>query len=512
MSNSISSSVGVDPSFLLLPLDAAADAALSTATSLGASWAEVRVGRNADNYVTTHDLRTETTVMGSSTSLGVRVLVDGVWGFASDPEITPDGARRAARSAVALAKIAAPITTRRVELGPIGQATQATWVSPCLIDPLTIPHTEIGELLIERSRVVLASGADHVDAYFWGTKETKFYADTHGNRHTQQRVVSLSELTGNVSDEDNNPVSLRTIAQPAGHGWEWMVGGLYDWDREIEQLGPLLVEKANSPLVVPGSYDLVIDPTQLWLTIHESIGHATELDRVLGYEANYAGTTFVNVADIGTLRYGSPLLNVTADRNTPHGLATVAFDDEGVPSRSFPLISEGMLVGLQADRGSAQMAGLTTTGCAYAESAEHVPIQRMPNISMQPSPQGRSRDEMVADVEDGFLVIGDDSWSIDMQRKNFQFTAQQFWRIKDGKLAGMVRNAAYQSTTPTFWSSLAEVGGPEGYVLHGAINCGKGQPGQSAPVGHGAPVARFNHINVLNTTDQVDGTTSEEVA
>lgn len=498
------SETSLHPEFIALPLRTAADAALSTATDLGASWAEFRVSRTGTTYVGTHDLETETAMVGAGTSLGVRVLVEGVWGFASDPEITPDGARRAARRAVQLARVARPLTTRRVELGALGPAQTATWIAPCDIDPFTVSHAEMSELLVDRSRIVLADGAEHTDAYFWAQQETKFYADTHGNRHTQQRVYSLSELTGTRQDADGNPVSLRTVAQPVGRGWEWMTDGLYDWGREISELGGLLARKAASPVVEPGRYDLVIDPTQLWLTIHESIGHATELDRVLGYEANYAGTTFVNVADLGALRYGAPLLNVTADRNTPYGLATVAFDDEGVPTRNFELISKGILQGLQADRGSAQLAGLQTTGCAYAESADNVPLQRMPNISMQPSVGGRSRDEIVADVQDGFLVIGDDSWSIDMQRKNFQFTAQQFWRIRKGKLDGMVRNAAYQSTTPQFWGSLAEVGGPQTFVLHGAINCGKGQPGQSAPVSHGAPVARFNRIKVLNTTEGAD--------
>lgn len=489
------------PSFLALPLGFCADAALSTATELGAAWGEFRVGRTGYVYVSTHDRESESELEGSHVALGVRVLVDGVWGFASDPEISPVGARRAARAAVALAKVAAPLTTRRVELGPLGTARETTWIAPCDIDPFQIPRTEISDLLLGYSDTVLRTGAEHVDSNFWSRMETKYYADTHGNRITQQRLYSHTELTGTRPDSDGYPVSLRTNSQPVGRGWEWMVAGHYDWTREIENLGPLLVQKSAAPLVQPGRYDLVIDPTQLWLTIHESIGHATELDRILGYEANYAGTTFVRREDLGTLRYGDRKLNVTADRNMEHGLATVAFDDEGVPTRNFPLITEGILVGLQADRGSAQMAGLETTGCAYAEDANYVPLQRMPNISMQADPNGRSREAIVADVEDGFLVIGDDSWSIDMQRKNFQFTAQQFWRIRNGQLDGMVRDAGYQSTTPQFWGSLAEVGGPQTWLLHGAINCGKGQPGQSAPVGHGAPVARFNQINVISTTD-----------
>jgi TldD protein len=496
--------VPLNPAFLALPLDLAADAGLSTATSLGASWAEFRVCLNASNYVNTHDSVVENSTSGSSTSLGVRVLLNGVWGFASDPSITPEGARRAARSAIELAKVAAPLTTRKVELGPSGPAVVATWNAPVQIDPLTVDPQEIGALLARHSDVVLRNGAEHVDAYFWGLKDTRFYADTHGNRHTQQRIFTTSELTGTRPDADGNSVTLRTLAQPVARGWEWMIGDHYNWDNEISELGALLEQKAKAPLVTPGRYDLVIDPTQLWLTIHESIGHATELDRILGFEANYAGTTFVKVSDLNTLQYGSKLLNVTADRNTPYGLATVAFDDEGIPTHSFPLVTDGTLVGVQADRGSAQLAGLETTGCAYAEDADHVPIQRMPNISMQPAENGRRRAEIIADVEDGLLVIGDDSWSIDMQRKNFQFTGQQFWRIRNGELDGMVRNAAYQSTTPQFWNSLTEVGGPETYILHGALNCGKGQPGQSAPVGHGAPVARFNQIDVLNTTNNDD--------
>ncbi len=491
----------IQPEFALLPLGVLADAALSTATVEGASWAEFRVGRTASTYLGTHDHDVESRIQSADMALGVRVLVDGVWGFASDADISTQGARRAAHAAVQLARVSAPMTTRRVDLGPIGPSRTETWVAPLERDPFDVSHAEMAEVLTGRAAVVLANGAEHVDAYFLATKQTTFYADTHGNRLTQQRVHSLSEITGTRGDMDGNSVSLRTVAQPVARGWEWMTGGLYDWDGEVAELGDLLIRKATAPVVVPGRYDLVIDPTQLWLTIHESIGHATELDRVLGYEANYAGTTFVRQSDLGNLRYGNTMLNVTADRDTPHGLATVAFDDEGIPTRAFPLITDGVLVGLQADRGSAQMAGMQSNGCAYAETAGDVPLQRMPNISMQPAAQGRSRDEIVADVENGLLVVGDDSWSIDMQRKNFQFTGQQFWRIRDGEIDGMVRHAAYQSSTPKFWHALAEVGGPQTYGLFGALNCGKGQPGQSAPVSHGAPVARFNQIDVLDVTD-----------
>ena len=501
----IGSSPAIDPRFLALPLDGAADAALSSGLGAGASWVEVRIGRIGSSYTALHDAVLEDTTSTDAFSLGVRVLVDGVWGFAADPEISPDGARRAALAAVALARVVAPLSTRRVELGALDTPVTASWSSPFLTDPTTLDPSDVAAVLADWSHRVLRDGAEHVDASFMGDKELKFYADSHGNRHVQQRVRSYAELTGTRPDAAGEPVSLRTLAQPVGRGWEWVVGGadgaLYDWAGEIEGFGELLTRKAAAPLVTPGRYDLVIDPTQLWLTIHETIGHATELDRILGYEANYAGTTFVRLEDLGALRYGTPLLNVTADRNTPHGLATVAFDDEGVPTRSFPLISDGVLTGVQADRGAAAMAGLDSTACAYAESGDHVPIQRMPNISMQPQFDGADRDDLVSGVEDGFLVIGDDSWSIDMQRRNFQMGAQQFWRIRHGRIDGMMRNAAYQSTTPEFWGSLRAVGGPDTYVLHGTSYCGKGQPGQAAPVSHGSPAARFDDITVLRTTE-----------
>jgi len=256
--------------------------------------------------------------------------------------------------------------------------------------------------------------------------------------------------------------------------------------------------------VVAGATDLVIDPSNLWLTIHESIGHATELDRALGYEAAYAGTSFATPDKLGSLRYGSSVMSVTGDRTTPHGLATVGYDDEGVAAQSFDIVRDGVLVGYQLDRRIAAEHGFPrSNGCAYADSALHVPIQRMANVSLQPAPRdGPSTDELIAGVDRGIYVVGDKSWSIDMQRYNFQFTGQRFYRIEGGRLAGQVRDVAYQAQTTQFWGALEAVGGPATYVLGGAVNCGKGQPGQAAPVSHGCPSALFRGIDVLNARDE----------
>jgi TldD protein len=297
--------------------------------------------------------------------------------------------------------------------------------------------------------------------------------------------------------------TLRTLAPPVGRGWEYLEGQGWDWDAEIDAMPGLLAEKVGAPSVEPGLLDLVIDPTNLWLTIHESIGHATELDRALGYEAAYAGTSFATFDQLGTLRYGSEVMHVTGDRTTPHGLATVAIDDEGVPGQSFDLVRDGVLTGYQLDRSIAAASGLgSSNGCAFADSPLHVPIQRMANVSLQPAGtagDGPTTADLIGGVDRGLYIVGDKSWSIDMQRYNFQFTGQRFFRIEGGRLVGQVRDVAYQATTTEFWGSMEAVGGRSTYRLGGAFNCGKGQPGQVAPVSHGCPSVLIRGVRVLNT-------------
>jgi TldD protein len=288
-----------------------------------------------------------------------------------------------------------------------------------------------------------------------------------------------------------------------GRGWEYVTGGHWDWDGELAQLPELLREKTKAPSVEPGRYDLVVDPTNLWLTIHESIGHATELDRALGYEAAYAGTSFATPDGLGTLRYGSELVQVTGDRTAEHGLSTVGWDDEGVEAQRFDIVRDGVLVGYQVDRNTARLGGMArSNGCSFADSPSHVPVQRMANVSLQPADDGPDLEGLIGGVERGIYVVGDKSWSIDMQRYNFQFTGQRFHRIEGGRLAGQLRDVAYQATTTDFWGSMRAVGGPSTYRLGGAFNCGKAQPGQVAPVSHGCPAALFEGVSILNTVQE----------
>jgi TldD protein len=293
---------------------------------------------------------------------------------------------------------------------------------------------------------------------------------------------------------------MRSLAPPTGRGWEYLTGTGWDFDSEVAEMPELLAAQVAAPSIEAGHYDLVIHPSNLFLTIHESIGHATELDRALGYEAAYAGTSFATFDQLGKLHYGSAVMNVTGDRIVDHGLASIGYDDEGVGQQQFNIISDGILVGYQLNRQMAAEKGLgRSNGCAFADSPGHIPMQRMPNVSLQPAADGPTIDELISDVDHGIYIVGDKSWSIDMQRYNFQFTGQRFFKIEKGRLAGQLKDVAYQATTTDFWRSMEAVGNPDTYVLSGAFNCGKGQPGQIAPVSHGCPAALFRGVNVLNT-------------
>jgi TldD protein len=490
----------VDAEFTALPLHALADAALQVARDGGASYAAFRMERILTTSIRLRDAELEGLNDAEDVGYSVRVVVNGTWGFASDVVRTPEAAARTALRAIDLARVSAPVNTEPVDLSP-EPAHQGTWISSYAIDPWTVSGEEKVALLQEWSRRLLASeGVDHVDASLLAVKENKFYADLAGTVTTQQRVRLHPELEAVAVDATSGAFeTMGTIAPPVGRGWEYLTDG-YDWDSELQQLPTWLVEKLRAPSIEPGRYDLVIDPSNLWLTIHESIGHATELDRALGYEANYAGMSFATPDKLGSLKYGSPQMHVTGDRVVEHGLSTVGWDDEGVEGQQFDIISDGVLVGYQLDRRIASRVGIDrSNGCAFADSPGHVPIQRMANVSLQPVEGGPSTEEQISSVDDGLYIVGDKSWSIDMQRYNFQFTGQRFFRIRGGQVVGQVKDVAYQATTTDFWGSMRTVGGPETYVLGGAFNCGKAQPGQVAPVSHGAPSATFTAVNVLNT-------------
>ena len=493
----------VDPQFTRLPLRELADAALQQAADLGAGHADFRAEQIRSQQVTLSDGNLETLFDADDVGLAVRVVVDGTWGFASAVDLTPDAAAQAAREAVEVAKVSAAMNTERIELAPEPAHGDVVWVSAYDVDPFDVSVADKVALLGDWSTGLLArDGVDHVDAALLQVRECKFYADG-ATTTTQQRVRLHPALTAVAVEKDGRFETMRTLAPPAGRGFEYLNGTGWDFRTELDRLPEMLAEKLAAPTVRPGRYDLVIDPSNLWLTIHESIGHATELDRALGYEAAYAGTSFATPDKLGNLQYGSDVMRVTGDRTAEHGLATVGYDDEGVAGQSWDLITGGVLTGYQLDRRMAALRGLgRSNGCAFADSPGHMPLQRMANVCLQPADGGPSTEDLIAGVEDGIYIAGDKSWSIDMQRYNFQFTGQRFYKITGGRLAGQLRDVAYQATTTDFWNAMEAVGGPQTYVLGGAFNCGKGQPSQVAPVSHGCPSALMRGIRILNTAEE----------
>jgi TldD protein len=498
----------VDPTFTALPYRKLGDAALQRARDFGVEHADFRFERVRYQHLGVRDGTLQGASDAEDIGFAVRVIHKGAWGFASGVVLSTDEAIRIAEEAVQVAQVAAGMTTRPVVLAPEPVYDDVTWVSSYAVNPLEVPTAEKAALLVEwTDRLRKHNAVEHATASLQQVQENKYYADLNGTRTTQQRIRLMPGFEAMGSDQMTGVFdSMASIAPPVGRGWEFLTDGSYDWDAELAEVPELLAEKLAAPSVGAGVYDLVIHPSNLWLTIHESIGHATELDRALGYEANYAGTSFATYDKLNTLQYGSPAMNVTGDRTVEHGLATIGYDDEGVETQTWDIVRDGVLVGYQLDRPMAAMKPELndgrSNGCAYADSPGHIPIQRMANVSLQAAPDGPSTEELIGRVDRGIYVVGDKSWSIDMQRFNFQFTGQRFFRIENGRLAGQLRDVAYQATTTDFWNSLEAVGGPETWVLGGAFNCGKAQPGQVASVSHGCPTSLFRDVRILNTIDE----------
>jgi TldD protein len=485
----------VDEAFAALPLGKLAEAGLTRARRLGAARAAVRVERVRTVESVTHNGKPRAGRDETEVGLSVRVACGGGWGFAAAGTLTAESAVRTAERAVAVAGACAGLSGPFVDQVDEPVYRDVVWTSDCTINPVGVPEAERVAVLGDWSaRLLGAPAVEQVLAKVVAMQENKFYADLAGTVITQQRVRIHPQVVISAAR-----ASLRTVGPPAARGWEYVSGEGWDWEQELAELPEQLAGKLNAAPVEPGEYDLVLDPSHLWLTIHESVGHATELDRALGHEISYAGTTFATPGRLGTLRFGSALMNVTADRTAPHALATVGFDDEGVAAQRWNLVEDGVLTGFQLDRRTAGAIGAPrSTGCAFAESAGHVPLSRMPNVSLRPVPGGPTTQELIAGVERGIYLAGSGSFSIDARRESFQFTAQRAHRIHRGRITGQVGGVAYQAGTTGFWGALDGLGGERTYQTFGADLCGKGQPVQIAAASHGCPSALFRRIRVVN--------------
>ena len=500
-----------------------ADAALNAARDAGASYCDVRVGRYLQQFVVTREDKVQNVVNTESMGTGVRVIADGAWGFAATNTLSEDGVANAARQAVAIAKANAKIQTAPVQLAPAPGVGEQTWKTPITKNAMAVPIKDKVELLLGVNAAATKAGADFVNSTLFLVNEQKYFASTDGSYIDQDVHRIWSPFTVTAIDKASGKFRTRDgLSAPMGMGFEYLDGAAsgkatlpngvisygmsYDMEEDAIAAAKQAREKLSAPSVKPGRYDLVLDPSHTWLTIHESIGHPTELDRVLGYEANYAGTSFATIdkAKSKEFKYGSPIVTVMADKTQPGSLGAVGYDDEGVPTKEWAIIKDGILVNYQKTRDQAHMMGeKESDGCSYADHWSSVQFQRMPNVSVQPGKEPLTPEQMIKDVERGIYIVGAGSFSIDQQRYNFQFGGQLFYEIEKGEIKGMLRDVAYQSNTQEFWNSCVAICDKSDYRLGGSLFDGKGQPSQVSAVSHGSSTCRFDKVNVINTARKI---------
>ena len=508
---------------LLAPADAArnrrlADTALSTARSGGASYCDVRVGRYLRQFVVTREAQVENVVNAESCGVGVRVIADGAWGFAATNTLTSEGVAAATRQAIAIARANAKLASEPVRLAPVKGVGDVSWRTPIKRNAMEVPVAEKVALLLDVNAAALNAGATFAASRLFAINEQKYFASSDGSYIDQDvhrlwlpfTVTAVDKASGKFRSRDG-------LGAPVGMGYEYLdgdakqkhalPGGLigyglsYDPREDAVAAAKQARAKLSAPSVKPGKYDLVIDPSNLFLTIHESVGHPLELDRVLGYEANYAGTSFATVdkRDAG-FRWGSPLVDFVADKTRPGSLGAVGYDDEGVKTKEWELVRDGILVDYQCTRDQAHLIGKTESdGCSYADAWSSVQFQRMPNVSLRAGKQPLSVAQMIAGVDKGLYIHGRSSYSIDQQRYNAQFGGQLIYEIENGKVTRQVEDGAYQIRTPEFWNSVSAICDDRDFRVFGSFFDGKGQPGQVSAVSHGSATTRFDGVNVINT-------------
>ena len=501
-----------------------ADAALNAATKAGASYCDVRIGRYLNQFITTRDRNVENIVNTESSGVGIRVVANGAYGFASTNDISPDSIAATARQAVAIAKANAKLQGEPVQLAPVKGVGEVAWATPFKKDWRTVPIKEKADLLIAANAAGLVGGASFMTSSLFQVNQQKYFASTDGSYIDQDIHRLWAPFTATAVDKATNRFRTRdSLASPVGMGYEYFdvraadkmqaAGGVttlytksYDMVEDARAAGRQARDKLTAKSVEPGKYDLVLSPEHLFLTIHESVGHPTELDRVLGYEANYAGTSFATLDKWQTkkFKYGSDIVNITGDKTEPGSLGAVGYDDEGVPAKRWDIIKDGILVNYQATRDQAHIIGEKEShGCSYADSWSSVQFQRMPNVSLAAGIARLTPDDMVKDVKKGIYILGRGSYSIDQQRYNFQFGGQLFFEIKNGKIVGPLEDVAYQSNTQEFWNACSAICDQRDWRMGGSFFDGKGQPSQVSAVSHGSATTRFNGINVINTARKI---------
>lgn len=516
----------IDPRRMLESVDPTtkkrmADVALNAARTQGATYTDVRIGRYLNQFVVTREDKVQNIVNTESYGMGIRVIANGGWGFAATDKLDNDSIAQAAKLAVSIAKENSRLLTEPVRLAPQKGYGEVSWKAPIEKNVFEVPVKEKVDLLLSVNDAAIKGGADYINSILFSVNEQKYFASTDGSYIDQDvhRIWPTFFIT-KIDKASGKFETRNALSAPMGMGYEYLNArpqdkiqgvttlykGRYDMLEDARQGAAQVGEKMKAKSVEPGKYDLVLEPGHLGLTIHESVGHPSELDRVLGYEANYAGTSFLTLDKWQSkkFQFGSKLVNIKADKTQVGSLGAVGYDDEGVQCGQWDIIKDGVLVNYQVIRDQAHILGLAASqGCCYADNWSSIQFQRMANISLQPNQAKHSAEDVIKGVEKGIYIVGAGSFSIDQQRYNFQFGGQMFYEIKNGKIVGMLKDVAYQSNTQEFWNSCTDLADQSDYRMMGSFFDGKGQPGQISAVSHGSPTTRFNGVNVINTSRKI---------
>jgi TldD protein len=470
--------------------------ALDVARSAGASYADIRTIETRYEGAGTKNEKVAGIGRSEGLGFGVRVIADGAWGFACSSRLDKQEIERVAAEAVAVAQASATLKVADVALAPEPKHV-AGWQTPFAEDPFSVPLDEkVGLLLAINEELRKVPEVKVAEAHLNFRAENQLFASTEGSVIQQNLLRSGAGFSATAVGQGDQ----QRRSYPSSFGGQYLCQG-YELIRETPLLenAPRIAEEAKALLTAPqcpdGEKDLILEGSQLALQIHESLGHPSELDRVLGSEANYAGTSFLGIDKLRSLQYGSKIVTLIADSTVPAGLATIGYDDEGVEAQKWPLVEEGLFVGYLTSRETAHAINEPRSrGAMRADGWGAIPLIRMVNISLMPG--AGTLEDLIGDTRDGVLMEVNRSWSIDQRRLNFQFGTEIGWEIKNGKRTRMLKNPTYQGITPEFWNSCDAICGPEEWVLWGVANCGKGEPGQTAEMSHGAAPARFRKVKV----------------
>ncbi|TMG36259.1 MAG: TldD/PmbA family protein [Chloroflexi bacterium] len=472
-----------------------ADAALNAAQVKGAGYADVRISQRVQQDLVVKNGQLAAVSDDASQGFGVRVLVDGAWGFAGSARLDREEVEEVVNRAVRIARASARVQSQRVDLGPPVNS-RGRYTTPIQRDPFAVPLSEKVELLLRADAAMGAvKGVTVREGSMEFIRDSKLFASTEG-AFTEQ---DLYESGAGIEATATNPDDVQNRSYPNSFGRHQGAGG-YEYieglelDRHAGRIAEESVALLSAAQCPSGVKTLILDASQVALQVHESCGHPTELDRVFGTEAAYAGTSFMTPEKLNQLRYGSPAVTITADAMTPTGLGTFGWDDEGVPAQRSHLVKDGLFVGYLTSRETARVLGQESNGTMRADGWNRIPLIRMTNVSLQPG--SATLEEMISEVKDGVYMETNRSWSIDDRRLNFQFGTQLAYEIVDGRRGRILKNATYAGITPEFWNSCDAVAGKDEWRVWGLANCGKGQPPQVAHVAHGAAPARFRNVKV----------------